>query len=381
MRVGRARRPGGRPAIRRFSNQICAVLLTAFLGQTADVAQAQLSKAPSIDPGQSVVSFAVSDVDGNESDDLVLGVQNALVVALGNGEGTFTLAEPIDFTGVPKLLEVADLNADGNQDVAAVDGDERVFRVLFGDGEGDFEPEKDLRTKRNPTGLDSGLFDSDRRPDLALSATNKGRVTLFRSEGPGLFNATTLKSGKFPEDIEAADFNGDEDEDLGVATAKGIVTRYGRGSGEFGRRKVTEMTGSDQLSSADLNADDALDLAVAKGFDGTSVMLATKPGPFGAATTNGWVGEARDVALHDVDGDGKVDQVVGVGGFPGFGSQLSYLPGEGGRSFGEPVGYELDGDADRVAIGDFDGELGADVAVLSSGHPSTFRQVEIFLGE
>jgi hypothetical protein len=117
------------------------------------------------------------------------------------------------------------------------------------------------------------------------------------------------------------------------------------------------------LAAGHLNGDGLLDLVTTGGLAvsgpdpfTSAVLLANAPGGFAAPVSYPSVGEARDVLLADVNGDGDLDLVTAVGttslleirlgnGFGGFGSAstLTAVPGD---DVGSVCAADLDGDGD-----------------------------------
>lgn len=128
----------------------------------------------------------VADFDRDGKPDLLMrdGTGNALVVMLGNGDGTFRQTEEVD-VGALHATVVGDINADGNPDVVVLNSnytDEfgtewtSLAHVLLGHGDGTFAGpmRSDLATPPD-TYFGSAViadFDGDGFPDLAGHASN-----------------------------------------------------------------------------------------------------------------------------------------------------------------------------------------------------------------
>src|SRR3989442_1265970 len=134
------------------------------------------------------------------------------------------------------------------------------------------------------------------------------------------FAATgTFSAGSQPVSVAVADFNGAGKPDLAVAnrTSANVSVLLGNGNGTF-QAAVNYDVGVDPLSVAvgDFNGDGKPDLAVANAalFDdppSVSVLLGSTNGTFQAAVNYAAGASPRSVAVGDFNGDGKADLAVG----------------------------------------------------------------------
>lgn len=142
----------------------------------------------------------------------------------------------------------------------------------------------------------------------------------------------------------------------GPAGAFAMPTRFGVGAGPA------------NLVLADVNGDGRPDLVVANAWDRTvSVRLAdaTRPGYFLAATVLSTPGRTPlDVAVGDLNGDGRMDVVVAASGAP---SVMVFTQTSTG-TFNAPVSYAVGGDPQAVTVADLDGNGRADIAVATTAN-------------
>jgi FG-GAP-like repeat len=163
---------------------------------------------------------------------------------------------------------------------------------------------------------------------------NNGQVTIFfqNASNPGTFLApVTFPAGAQPQAVRIADVNGDGLPDLIVANrgpgnngtgtpGVSVLLQDASNPGTF-LAPVTYPTpwGAVDVAVGDVNGDGKPDLVVASlgpaPTGAVSVLLqsATTPGTFGAATSYAGFGQPLSVAIADLNGDGHPDIAVADG--------------------------------------------------------------------
>jgi len=294
--------------------------------------------------GDGVLDIATLGVVADQGGDYGYSTAN---IFIGNGDGTFQLANSYTYPGLAEeLLGVTDLNGDGNLDLIVQDAN--GFSVAFGQGKANFGA---FTTYSAPTwgtsavlgdfdgdgfadiigqvqsqayklkGLPGGKFDAagalvasnqmnsinplngiatadlngDGRPDLvALTTIGLANVTfVFLSNGDGTFTATSdtisPPSLSLPTNqLFLADFDGDHIPDAlyvpGGAYAN-VLFRHGNGDGTFGAPVMGPYVyhGAPGASVGDLTGNGILDL-VGEQDAPVSVWLGNGNGGFGSGT-------------------------------------------------------------------------------------------------
>jgi hypothetical protein len=138
--------------------------------------------------GTNPTSVAVGDFNGDGRQDLAIPSTSGMTVLLGNGVGGFISASgsPFSVGTLAGLVAVADFNGDGIQDLAVTNNHpEGSVTVLLGNGAGGFIPASGspVPAGNRPFWLARGDFNTDGRPDLAVTNSFTGTVTILLGNG------------------------------------------------------------------------------------------------------------------------------------------------------------------------------------------------------
>jgi len=220
-----------------------------------------------------------------------------------------------------------------------------------------------LSSPQRPAGVAAADFDGDGDMDLAVATDNLDKISIFTNSGAGAFSGPVnilTGAGTGPDDMVASDIDGDGDSDL-LVVLKNInqVRVYLNNAGTFTAGAST-ATGAEpvDIAAGDINNDGQPDYVVTNRSGNTVTVLMNSGGTLSASSVA--VGaEPRTTAIADFDGDGDGDLAV-----TNHDSRtISILRNNGGafaavQTLIPPFNNRPDG----IVAGDFDGDGDMDLA-------------------
>ena len=214
----------------------------------------------------------------------------AVLVLLGNGDGTFSVSSPSPATGnFSSAMAAADLNSDGAIDLVVTNEDGTNATVLMGNGDGTFTPtQSGVVTGVGSSAIAIADFNGDGKLDIAVANVYSNTVSIFLNQNCGFpavdctFSSTptSFPVGRNPSAIAAGDMNADGFVDLVVANLSGnsISVLLGDGTGGFTavvpQQAANFSTGSDPIAIAlaDFSGDGRLDVVTANWQGSYSIL-------------------------------------------------------------------------------------------------------------
>jgi len=245
-----------------------------------------------------------------------------------------------------------------------------------------------------PFWQDSGVvvadFDGDGTPDIAVAQTyisgpppHQGYVTIYLQTAPGTFTAPVrYPVGPDPWALAAGDLDGTGHVDLVVtspSTSPGVpdsgeISILHHDASHPGSFLAAQMLptggGGDAVAIGDVTNDGHADIVVADGSISDAHVIvfaqsATSPGTFAAplSLSLGTNRGANDVAVHDIDGDGRNDIVLAASD-----NNVAILYDNGAGGFNSPVLVPAGINPQGIAVADVDGDGRFDIVVANAGY-------------
>lgn len=329
--------------------------------------------------GSTLVGLTALNLLGDSRRDLITVTRsdNSIRVLPGNADGTFGNAQV--FTGGDDLTQATagDVNGDGKPDLLAVGHLSNALYVRLGLGSGQFAPVVKYPLRNHGNRLVVADLNKDGYGDVVVSHDGSGApifVTAFLGSATGeLHSVWELGTSYFTtEDIATGDFDGDGKTDVAIAmndNRAAVMVLRGLGTGTFAAPVFLPplsaspgiSDGTTALAVGDVNHDGRDDIIVACFSQTNQLVIRLSTGTSFTDPVTISLPSPVDVALGDLDGDGKLDLIASNI----ESGSVSLLRGNGDGTFRTPVDVAIGPEPVFLAVADFDGDGLADFAVTS----------------
>jgi hypothetical protein len=331
----------------------------------------------------------LADFIGDGDIDVVLSDnQSSVVLAQGNGDGTFQAAPVTNIvmppgsskSGGALSIASADFNNDGVPDfVAGQSSTSPGFGLLVFLTQSNGSLGKGVIYAQNDalSYVAVGDLYQDGKADIVASNWATGAVEVLRGNGDGTFQTpTSITLPSITNGLVVADLNGDGWPDVAVLGNSAVYILLNNGKGSLALAGSYPISGTGyELVAADVNNDGKLDLCIAMtSTSRVAVLLGNGNGTFTAApdydtTMSGVYG----IAAGDLNSDGNADLAVTS---PSTGS-IAVALGNGDGTFNSPSIYpasslpsQLNPSPGEVALSDVNEDGYLDIVYANSGYSS-----------
>ena len=184
----------------------------------------------------SLERLALTDLDGDADQDLLVATATELIVLRNWRQGDFSLHARVSLPSKPRQLMVLDYDADGSGDVVVV----QESGLSFWRGNGSADLERDSAAEESAAGLPGpvrhlAVTDVDLDGDADLLVTGESGLALLANTGGGRFEPRTgLSEPGSPKGTLPLDLDGDRDPDLLAWDDTTLRAYHGHGAEDQG---------------------------------------------------------------------------------------------------------------------------------------------------
>jgi hypothetical protein len=216
---------------------------------------------------------------------------------------------------------LGDVDGDGLLDAIAPSGSgssSTAVALHLGRADGSFAPAKSYASSDpDLVAVVAGDIDGDGKSDAVLLESDHGQpfnnttFAILKGDATGLKGPAAVQPTQgygYPGHAVVVDLNADNRIDVAVGNGSVSVSQ-GAGQGGFATPVRYFTTGAFTLVASDFDGDHRLDLAVL-GYQGITILLGRAGGSFIDAGGPGTCDQPAEIAVGDLDGNGRPDLVI-----------------------------------------------------------------------
>lgn len=282
----------------------------------------------------------------------------------------------------PLGVASADFSLNGFQGVVVSDNKSNQITIFVGSGPGAFQPSLTSKTCTGPTAVLATDMNGDGYPDIAVACPTANTVDVFLNNGSGGFpvNPSGIVTVTDPVAMVAGDFTNSGQISIAVAGGSGNVTVLGNIGASYSTTQITIAGGFSGITTADLNHDGNLDLALSDSTGSkVDVLFGDGSGNFSPSGSYAVGSNPSGIASADFNHDGNPDLAVTNAG----GNNVSILLGSATGTFTvESTAPAAGTDPIAIAVTDANGDGNPDIIAFDAaiGNTTTQGSVAILLG-
>ncbi len=289
------------------------------------------TQANPINLNKPATGITLQDVNGDNKNDILIANNQAsapgsvsVLINQSNGS-TLSYKNPVSYSipGIPVDVALGDTNQDGTLDLVTANSTSNDISLLVGNPNGTFRTSTDFSMGANasPSNVVTADLNGDGLPDLITVNQGTGQIAIQLATAPGVYGAPTFMNvGKNPIAAAVGDLLVNGRQDIVVANQgdNTVTVLLNDGTGQnFTVSTVNVGLTPTGVALGDFNSDGFLDIAVSHNGSttdatkrGVTILLNNQNGSFRRLPDIAVGTFASALAVGDFNGDGHADIAV-----------------------------------------------------------------------